>query len=96
MSESPDLISKLIAEKLAHTIDLMRAEVRELRNELAHQEKFYGQAIARLERDAADHEQRIRLATEGVTQFKQWSGLASGGSAIMSIVALLKAFLGGG
>jgi hypothetical protein len=30
-----------------------------------------------------------------VTQFKLFSGLASGGSGLMSLAALLKAFLGG-
>jgi len=30
-----------------------------------------------------------------VTQFKIFSGLASGGSSLMSLVAVLKAFLGG-
>lgn len=40
-------------------------------------------------------EQRLRSATEGVTQFKLFAGLASGGSSLMSLVAILRVFLGG-
>jgi hypothetical protein len=82
-----------MAEKLAHTLDLMRAEIGALRAELVHQKEFHEHRLAALEEDAKDHEQRLRSNTEGVTQFKQWSGLAAGGSSIMSIVALLKSFI---
>ncbi len=84
----------LLAEKLTHTIDLMRAEMRELRLELEHQRQFYDHRLAALEEQAKDHELRLRSNTDGVTQFKQWAGLASGGSTIMATVALIKAFIG--
>ncbi len=84
---------ELLAEKLTHTIDLLRAEIAALRSEQAHQKEPFAGQLARLERDAEDHEERIRSATEGVTQFKQWSGLAAGGSSIMAMIALLKAFI---
>jgi hypothetical protein len=48
-----------------------------------------------LEERAGDHETRIRAATDGVTQFKMWAGFASGGSGIVSLIALLRAFFGG-
>ncbi len=87
------MTDELLAEKLSHTIDLIRADNRELRAELAHQKELFEHRLAALERDAQDHEMRIRSATEGVTQFRQWAGLASGGSAIMSLIALVRAFL---
>jgi len=57
--------------------------------------EFTQHRLDQLEKSVADHENRIRSATDGVTQFKVWSGLASGGSSVMSIVALVKAFLMG-
>ena len=51
--------------------------------------------ISALEDAGKDHEARIRNLTDGVTSFRVWSGLASGGSSIMSIVALVKAFFMG-
>ena len=89
MSEADELLE----EKLTHTIDLLRGEIAALRTEQKHQKELFAEQIARLEREAEDHEQRIRNATEGVTQFKQWSGLAAGGSSIMAMIALIKAFL---
>jgi hypothetical protein len=82
----------LLAEKLSHTIDLLRGEIAALRAEQIHQRELSGHRLAYLEEVAKDHEMRIRAATEGVTQFKQWSGLAAGGSSILSLVALVKAF----
>ncbi len=88
----PSLAGQLMAEKLSHTIDLLRAETNTLRAEQAHQRELFDTRLRTLEDAAKDHEQRLRSNTEGVTQFKTWAGLASGGSAIMSIIALVKAF----
>jgi hypothetical protein len=85
---------ELLTEKLSHTIDLLRSDNQALRKELEHQKELFEHRVARLERDAGDHELRLRAATEGVTQFKQWSGLAAGGSSVISLVALIKAFFG--
>jgi len=48
--------------------------------------------LARLEEDVRDHEQRLREATDGVTQFKTFHTLASGGSSFLSFLALIKSF----
>ncbi len=89
---SRNLAAELMAEKLSHTIDLMRAEISTLRAEQGHQRELFDHRLRQLEDAARDHEQRLRGNTEGVTQFRQWAGLASGGSAIMSLAALIKAF----
>jgi len=75
---------ELIAEQLRHTVDLLKAENNMLKLR-----------ISALEDAEKDHESRIRNLTDGVTSFRVWSGLASGGSSIMSIVALVKAFFMG-
>lgn len=51
--------------------------------------------VGELRKAKEDHETRIRSATEGVTQFKMYSGLANGGSGLLSIIALVKSFFGG-
>jgi hypothetical protein len=74
----------LVAERFSHAIDLLKAE-----------QKLINTRLDRLEKESDDHEQRLRAATDGVTQFKVWSGLAAGGSGIVSLIAFLRAFLGG-
>ena len=76
---------RLIAEQLSHVVDLLKADNRLLSLRLES-----------LEKQVADQETRLRGATDGVTQFKVWSGLAAGGSGLLSLIALLRAFLGGG
>jgi hypothetical protein len=76
--------SALIAEQLSHALDLIKAEQKLINNRLEH-----------LEKQGDDHETRLRAATDGVIQFKVWSSLAAGGSGIVSLIALFKAFFGG-
>ena len=79
-----DRQAALLTEQLSHANHLLQAQIKALEARLAF-----------LEEDVRDHEKRIRSATEGVTQFKLFSGLASGGSGLMSLAALLRTFLGG-
>jgi hypothetical protein len=90
-----DNSTALLTEQLRHANNLLQARIRALEARLAHQQALNHQRLAALEEQIRDHETRIRAATEGVTQFKLFSGLASGGSGLMSLVAMLKAFLGG-
>jgi len=85
----------LIAEQLRHTLDLLQAQIDTLRQSQAHIRELTDHRLARLEAQAQDTEQRLRNVTEGVTQFKVFASLASGGSGFMSLVALLRSFLGG-
>ncbi len=89
-AESPELV----AAQLRHTIDLLRGEIGLLRQELEHERELCGRRLAALEKAADDHESRLRAATEGVTQFRMWAGLSSGGSVIASAIALLRSFFG--
>ena len=79
-----DRQAALLTEQLSHANHLLQSQIKALEARLAF-----------LEEDVRDHEKRIRSATEGVTQFKLFSGLASGGSGLMSLAALLRTFLGG-
>lgn len=87
--------AELIAAQLRHTIDLLRAELSAIKAEQAHIKAMSDHRLASLEEARKDHETRLREVTAGVTQFKVWAGLASGGSGLMSLVALLKAWFGG-
>ena len=90
-----DESTALLTEQLRHANALLQAQIKTLDARLAHQQAMSQQRLVMLEEQIRDHETRIRTATEGVTQFKLFSGLASGGSGLMSLVALINAFLGG-
>ncbi len=85
----------LLTEQLQHANHLLQAQIKALETKVTHLQVMNQQRLAALEEEARDHETRIRAATEGVTQFKLFSGLTSGGSGLMSLVALLRTFLGG-
>jgi hypothetical protein len=87
--------SALIAEQLRHAIDLLRADIDQLAAAQKHADELASQRLSVLEEMARDHETRIRLLTDGVTQFKVWSGLASGSSSLVALLALLRTFVGG-
>jgi hypothetical protein len=84
----------LIAEQMRHAIDLLKAEIRELRRQVEHLQALDQHRLTSLERQAADFETRIRAASDGVTQFKMFFGLATGGSSLLSLAALLRSFFG--
>ena len=86
----------LFAEQIRHALDLLRAEVNALRAQHEHDMDMCHHRLGSLETASRDHELRIRADTDGVTQFKMWAGLASGGSGLMALAALIRSFLGGG
>ncbi|HEC61425.1 MAG TPA: hypothetical protein ENI27_04145 [bacterium] len=89
-----DLEAALIAAKLKHVIDLLRMDIKGLRADMNHRDELYGFRVVELEKAREDHEDRIREATKGVTQFKVWSGFSTGGG-VMGLLALLKSWLAG-
>lgn len=84
--------AQLIAEQLKHANTLMRADVEALRAELAHYRELTNLRLTELETARSDHEQRIRAASDGIVQFKVFSGLTNGGASLISVLALVKAF----
>jgi hypothetical protein len=85
----------LFSQQIQHALDLMRAELDAMKAVQSHDRSLNAHRLSVLEDRANDHEMRIRAATDGVTQFKMWAGFASGGSGIVSLIALIKAFFGG-
>ncbi len=85
----------LIAEQLKHALDLLRGEIDALRAQQTHDREMGTHRLDSLEAQARDHETRLREATDGVVQFKVWAALTSGGSGLLSLAALVKAFFGG-
>ncbi len=91
--------AKLIAEQLGRLADQLNSRMAAIEESLRHHSELDGEKVRAIREDIAslrkvadDHEGRLRSA-DGVTTFKTWSGLASGGSSIMAIVAFIKSFL---
>ncbi len=87
--------AELIAEQMRHANALLRAEIDALHAEQAHTREFFEHRLRTLEEQGKDHELRLRAATEGVTQFKLWSGLANGSAGLIALLAFVRSFLGG-
>jgi hypothetical protein len=85
----------LLSEQMSHALDLLRADLDGLQVRLAHQDDMSSHRLSLLEDTAADHEERLRTVSDGVTQFKMWTGLVSGSAGLAALTALLKSFLGG-
>lgn len=77
-----------------HTIqESIRGELRLTRTELQHLRELNEARLSHIERICADHETRLRDVATGVTQFRFWSSVSNGGSAAMSLLAVLKSFV---
>jgi len=91
-SDPQDPQSRLITEQLAHTLDLIRAELSSLQAEQAHQAEMSTLRLSTLEDKAIDFEKRLRELTESATQFKLLVSLAVGGG-MLSVIALLRSLV---
>jgi len=91
-SESEESQTRLIAEQLGHTLDLIRAEISSIHTEQAHQVEMSTLRLKSLEDKAVDFEKRLRDLTESATQFKLLVSLAVGGG-LLSVIALLRSLL---
>ena len=87
--------TELIAARLGRIVDCLQDDLREIREELRHQNELSERRIALLETQAADHESRLRETHTAVTQLRTWAGISSGSSGLLSIAALLRSFFGG-
>ena len=74
-------------------LESIRGELRMTRLELEHLRELNETRLSAIEKICADHETRLRDVTTGVTQFRFWSTVSSGGSTAMSVLALLKSFV---
>jgi hypothetical protein len=90
-----DKETDLIVTKLSHAIDLLHNENAKLKEEKDHEQKLFEHRLKLLEVAKDDHETRIRSTQDGVTNFKVRSGLANTGAGMVSLLALLRAAIGG-
>ena len=74
-------------------LESIHGEIRLMRAELEHVREINERRLAAVEKVCEDHENRLRDVTAGVTQFRFWSSVTSGGSTAMSLLALLKSFV---
>ena len=74
-------------------LEEVRGEIRLMRAELEHLKTLNEQRLKAIEKICEDHETRLRDVTAGVTQFRFWSSVTSGGSTAMSLLAVLKSFI---
>ena len=74
-------------------LESVRGEIKLMRMELSHLRELNERRLTAMEKTVEDHEARLRDVTTGVTQFRFWSSVTSGGSTAMSLLALLKSFV---
>ena len=74
-------------------LESIRGELKLMRTELQHHRELSERRLNAIEKICEDHESRLRDVTNGVTQFRFWSSVSSGGSTAMSLLALLKSFI---
>jgi hypothetical protein len=82
--------AKLIAERIGRAMDAQHAALQEIRKGQEHLCALMEQRFLHLEKMTNDHEERIRRNTDAITR----QSVATGGSGLISLVAILKAFIG--
>ena len=90
--EQEESQTRLIAEQLGRTLDLVRSEISSIQLEQAHQAEMNSLRLKILEDQASDFEKRLRDLTESATQFKLLVSLAVGGG-LLSVIALLRSLI---
>jgi DNA-binding transcriptional MerR regulator len=90
--ETEEPSSRLIAEQLGHTLDLIKAELNATQQEQQHNSEINQLRLKNLEAQAADFEKRLRELTESATQFKLLVSLALGGG-LLSLIELVRSLL---
>ncbi len=80
-------------DEIKALLESVRGEVKLLRAELQHSRELSERRLSAIEKICEDHETRLRDVSAGVTQFRFWSSVGSGGSTAMSLLALIKSFM---
>ena len=68
-------------------LESIRGELKLMRAEMNHSRELSERRLNAIEKICEDHEARLRDVATGVTQFRFWSSVSSGGSTAMSILA---------
>jgi primosomal protein N'' len=91
-TDSEEVLNRLIAEQLGHTLDLIKSELAATRTGQEHTAEMHALRLDTLEEQAADFERRLRELTESATQFKLLVSLAVGGG-LLSLIELVRNLL---
>jgi phage shock protein A len=96
-----DQAVRVLVEQLGRFQDRITARIERVEEALKSHTELEAERVAGLRQElktlresVGDHELRIRATTDGVTQFKTWTGLASGGSSVLAVISFVKAFFG--
>ena len=84
--------ANLIAEQFAHAVDLLKADLAQIRSTQSHDRELILTRLTSTEAHQNDMETRLRAATEGVTTFKAWASFITLVSALLSIIAIVRSF----
>ena len=82
----------LLAEQLKHAITLFKSELEASKAAQCYYRDLSDHRLRFLETTSADHETRLRSASDGVTQFRTLHTLLTGASGIVAIIALIRSF----
>jgi uncharacterized coiled-coil protein SlyX len=89
------LESRLLAERLRHTLDLLNGRFSTLETRLSHDLEMANVRLGSLEQRQSDHEARLRALTETVVQLTTSAGLAQAAQAAFALIlSALAAWLG--
>lgn len=82
------------AQGLDEELERLRAAIAALQAEVEQERRLNAFRLELLESQAKDQEARLRGVVEGVTQFRLLLGLTGGGSLVLALAALIRAFFG--
>ena len=89
------LESRLLAERLRHTLDLLNGRFSILETRLSHDLEMANVRLGSLEQRQSDHEARLRALTESVVKLTTSAGLAQAAQAAFALIlSALAAWLG--
>ena len=89
------LESRLLAERLRHTLDLLNGRFSTLETRFSHELEMINARLGSLEQRQSDHEARLRALTETVVKLTTSAGLAQAAQAAFALIlSALAAWLG--
>ena len=87
--------SRLLAERLRHTLDLLNGRVNTLEARFSHEMEMINARLINLEQRQSDHEARLRAITDTMVKLTTSAGLAQAAQAAFALIlSALAAWLG--
>ena len=87
--------SRLLAERLRHTLDLLNGRFNTLEARFSHEMEMINARLNTLEQRQSDHEARLRALTENVVKLTTSAGLVQAAQAAFALIlSAVAAWLG--